>query len=242
MLQKTLGIVLHSLKYNDTTNIVDIYTEALGRVSFLVSASRSKKSAVKSVLFQPLSIIEIEANVRPNANMQRIKEAKSAFPFQSIPFDPYKSAISFFLAEFLYKSVREETENHPLFAYLKHSIAWLDGCRENFANFHLVFLMRLSRFLGLYPNIEDYQEGDYFDLLNACFTSVRPQVHSYYIGGEEAYRVTRLMRMNYETMHLFEMSRTDRTRCLSIMNDYYRLHIPGFTELKSLAVLQELFD
>ena len=106
----------------------------------------------------------------------------------------------------------------------------------------IVFLMRLSRFLGLYPNLEDYHTGDYFDLLNACFTSIRPQLHSSYINPEEAVRLRQLMRMNYETMHLFGMSRAERTRCLTIMNDYYRLHLPDFPALKSLEVLKELFD
>ena len=124
----------------------------------------------------------------------------------------------------------------------QHSVIWLDECREGFANFHLVFLMRLSRFLGLYPNLEDYHTGDYFDLLNACFTSTRPQLHSSYINPEEAGRLRQLMRMNYETMHLFGMSRAERTRCLTIMNDYYRLHLPDFPALKSLDVLKELFD
>ncbi len=242
MLQKNTGIVLHVLKYNDNTNIVDIYTEQSGRASYLIPASRSKKSSAKPVLFQPLAIIEFEANVRPGTNLCRIKEAKPVYLFQTIPYEPYKSAIALFLAEFLYKAVREETENKPLFAYLQHSIIWLDTCTNNFSNFHLVFLMRLSRFLGLYPNLEDYSKGDYFDLLNACFTPLKPLVHTHYIQGVEAWQLTRLMRMNYETMHLFGMSRTERTRCLEIMSDYYQLHIPGFRELKSLGVLQELFD
>lgn len=143
---------------------------------------------------------------------------------------------------FLYRAVREEAENRPLFAYLQHSIIWLDECRDSFANFHLVFLMRLSRFLGLYPNLEDYENGDYFDLLNACFTPLRPQLHSFYILPAEASRLTMLMRMNYETMHLFAMNRAERTRCLTIMNEYYRLHLPDFPVLKSLEVLKELFD
>ena len=242
MLQKNTGIVLHVLKYNDNTNIVDIYTEQSGRSSYLIPASRSKKSSAKPVLFQPLAIIEFEANIRPGTNLCRIKEAKPVYLFQTIPYDPFKSAIALFLAEFLYKAVREETENKPLFSYLQHSIIWLDTCTENFANFHLVFLMRLARFLGLYPNLEDYSKGDYFDLLNACFTPLKPMVHTHYIQGVEAWQLTRLMRMNYETMHLFGMSRIERTRCLEIMSDYYQLHIPGFRELKSLGVLQELFD
>ena len=110
------------------------------------------------------------------------------------------------------RALREEAENRPLFAYLQHSIVWLDECGSGFANFHLVFLMRLSRFLGLYPNLEDYHSGDCFDLQNACFTPLRPQLHSDFIGPEEASRLTMLMRMNYETMHLFDMNRTERAR------------------------------
>ncbi|NDV80390.1 DNA repair protein RecO [Bacteroides sp. 51] len=241
MLQKTIGIVLHALKYSDTSNIVDIYTELHGRTSFLVPASRSRRSAVKSVLFQPLSIVELEADFRTTSSLYRIKEVK-AYPFHSVPYHPYKSAIALFLAEFLYRAVKEEGENAPLFAYLRHSIEWLDECTVDFANFHLVFLMRLSRFLGLYPNLEDYSRGDYFDLLNAGFTPLKPYKHSFFVNPEESYRITRLMRMNYDTMHLFGMNRADRARCLAIIHEYYRLHIPGFHDLKSLDVLQELFD
>ena len=242
MLQKTLGIVLHTLKYKDTSLIADIYTEVAGRASFMVSIPRSRKAAVKPVLFQPLALVELEADLRPNATIYKVKEAKSLYPFATLPYDPYKSAIALFLSEFLYRAVREEAENRPLFAYLYHSVIWLDECREGFANFHLVFLMRLSRFLGLYPNLEDYHAGDYFDLQNACFTPLRPQLHSNYIAPEEAARLTQLMRMNYETMHLFTMNRLERTRCLNIVNEYYRLHLPDFPVLKSLEVLKELFD
>ncbi|MEG1837995.1 MAG: DNA repair protein RecO [Bacteroidaceae bacterium] len=241
MLQKTLGIVLHSLKYSDSSNIVDVYTEMRGRTSFLVKTSRSRKGVVKSVLFQPLSIIEIDADYRATSNLHLIREVKSVSPFFSIPYDPYKLCIALFMAEFLHKAIREEAENAPLFAYLKHSIEWLDECNQGFSNFHLVFLMRLSRFLGLYPNTEDYHQGDYFDLMNACFSSSKP-FHNSYIKPEEAAKLIQLMRMNYETMNLFKMSREERNRCLSIINDYYRLHLPEFPVLKSVGVLQELFN
>ena len=240
MLQKTVGIVLHTLKYNDTSNIVDIYTRENGRASFLGPLPRSRKSAVKAVLFQPLSIIEFEADYRPTASIYRIREAKSRYPFRTLPYDPYKSSIAMFLAEFLYRSLREEAENEPLFAYLEHSIHWLDECEKNFSNFHLVFLMRFSRFLGLYPNTENYVEGCFFDMVNACFTLLQPS-HGAFLKPDEASRINLLMRMNYETMHLFAMNRTERNRCLTIINDYYRLHLPDFPVLKSLDVLKELF-
>ena len=242
MLQKTEGIVLHVLKYNDTTNIVDIYTRKQGRASFLVKQSRSKKTMLKSVLFQPLSLVEIDADYRTTSTLYKIKEAKSIYPFQSIPYDPYKSAIALFIAEFLYRSLKEEAENEPMFAYLLHSIRWLDTCEhQSFANFHLVFLMRLSRFLGLYPNVEDYVPGCFFDMQNACFT-MQPPLHPAYLNAEESSKISLLLRMNYDTMHLFAMNRQERNRCLTVINTYYQLHLPDFPVLNSLEVLRELFS
>lgn len=242
MFQKMTGIVLHVLKYNDTSNIVDIYTEQGGRASFMVKMPRSRKSGVHNVLFQPLSFVEFEVASRPNGGLPTVREVKPLFLFASLPYNPYKSSIAMFLAEFLYRALKEEAPNGPLFAYLTHSIRWLDECEGRpFANFHLVFLMRLSRFLGLYPNVDDYTAGCYFDMLNACFTPLLPKGGSF-LKPDEAAHIRLLLRMNYETMHLFGMSRGERNRCLTVINDYYRLHLPDFPILRSLEVLKELFD
>ena len=242
MLQKMVGVVLHTLKYNDTSSIVDIYTREIGRASFLVKLKRSKKSGVSSLLFQPLALVEFEAELRATKNLHPIKEAKSWFPFRSLPYQPFKSAIAMFLAEFLYRALKEQESDEALFAYLHHSIRWLDGCEnKSFSNFHLVFLMRLSRFLGLYPNVEDYQDNAYFDMVNACFTMHVPE-NGFYLQPAEAATIVNLLRMNYETMHLFAMNRVQRNRCLTLINDYYRLHLPDFPVLKSIDVLKELFS
>ena len=217
MLQKYTGIVLHTVKYNDKSNIIHIYTETEGEMSFLVPLPRSRKATVKSVLFQPLSIVEFEAEIRPKTGLHPIKEARMWYLFHTLPYNPYKSAIAMFLAEFLFRALKEEAENRPLFAYLIH-----------------------SRFLGLYPNTENYTDGCYFDLMNACFSPSKP-LHGMFVRPEEAAQIRTLLRMNYDTMHLFSMSRRERNRCLDIMDEYYRLHLPDFPELKSLTVLQELF-
>ena len=241
MLQKTQGIVLHTVRYKDTAMMATVYTEATGRASFVVPVSRGRRSSVRSVLFQPPALVELEADVRPNASASRVKEARAVHPYLTLPYDPSKAAIALFLSEFLYRALREEAENRPLFAYLRSSLLWLDECRAGFANFHLVFLMRLSRFLGLYPNLEGYAEGDWFDLRAACFTSQRPMVHNDCIAPAEASRVARLMRMDYATMHLFRLSRDERARCLDVILTYYRLHLPDFPELRSVEVLRETF-
>ena len=113
---------------------------------------------------------------------------------------------------------------------------------HDYANFHLVFLMRISRFLGLQPNVENYYEGCWFDMVNASFVTSKPQTHTYYVAPEECRHLVNLVRLNFVTMHLFKMNRQERLRLLVLINDYYRLHLPDFPELNSLQVLKEVFD
>lgn len=241
MTEKTTGIVLRCLKYNDTSHIVNVYTELTGSASYIIKVSRARRTGVRSSFFHPLALVELETEGRNSAQLRKITEARLPYPLHSLPVNPFKASIALFLGEFLYYALREEGVNEPLFAYLLHSIRWFDGCKElSIANFHLVFLMRLSRFLGLYPNLEGFKQGCYFDLQNAQFVYFRPK-HNQYLHPEESSLVVNLMRMNYETMHLFSFNRLQRVRCLEVLNDFYRIHIPGFPQLRSLEVLQELF-
>ena len=241
MLTKTQAIVLHSLKYGETRLIVDMFTRSQGRQSFIVSIPKSVKGKIKKQLFQPLTLLEIESDLRPKLQLQKLSDVRLASPFSSIPFDPNKLSISLFIAEFLYYALRSEQHNEPLFDYIFNSIQWLDAQTDRFANFHLVFLMRLSRFLGFYPNLDHYQTGDYFDLRESVFLST-PPVHRDFLHPQEAEKIQLMMRMNFPTMHLFRMSHQERNRLLEVSLIYYRLHLPDFPELKSVSVLQELYQ
>ena len=240
MLTKTQAIVLHSLKYGESRLIVDMFTRSQGHLTFIVNIPKSSSSKVKKQFFQPLSLLELEVDIRPKVQLQKLSDVRLLQPFSSIPFEPFKLSISLFIAEFLYYALRSEQCNENLFDYVVNSILWLDGQEDCFANFHLVFLMRLSRFLGFYPNIDDYMSGDYFDLRESMFCQM-PPVHRDFLDPQEAEKVQLLMRMDYPTMHLFRMSHHDRNRFLEVVLKYYRLHLPDFPEMKSVVVLQELF-
>ena len=253
---KTEAIVLHSFKYGESKMIVDTFTRTHGRLSFAVPLPRSAHSKLKKQYFQPLTLLNIDADIQQQSRLQKISEASIAAPLPSLLSDPSKLAIALFICEFLYHALRDEQQNGPLFEYVCTSIQWLDQRESDFANFHLVFLMHLSRFLGFYPNLDirGYEDSSryevrgtrcedslYFDLRAAEFCSLTP-THRDFLMPQEAGRIRLLMRMDYATMHLFRMGRADRNRILEIIIHYYRLHIPQFPELRSLPVLQELFQ
>ena len=241
MMTKTQAIVLHSLKYGETRLIVDVFTRAFGRQSFIVSIPKTPKGKIKKQFFQPLTLLDIETDIRPRLQLQKLHDVRLMSPFASIPFDPDKLAISLFVAEFLYYALRSEQRNELLYDYLENSIMWLDGQQVRFANFHLVFLLRLTRFLGFYPNLDAYKDGDYFDLRESVFMS-NPPVHRDFLHPEEAQKVQLMMRMDYPTMHLFRMSHQERNRLLEVSLKYYRLHLPDFPEMKSIEVLRALYQ
>lgn len=237
---KTKAIVLRTVKYGESRLIVDMLTREAGRVSFGCNVTKTNKGKIKKQLFQPLTILDIVFDNRENIQLQRLRDIRISAPFLSIPFDSIKLSISLFLAEFLASSTRDERDNKPLYDFIEKSLLWLDNAQQAFSNFHLVFLMHLTLFIGFYPNLEGYREGAWFDLRDGSFSLVCPH-HPDYLYPEESKKINTLMRMNYDNMHLFKMSRAERNRCLEVILYYYRLHVPDFPELKSLDVLRELF-
>jgi len=241
MLTKTQAIVLHAFKYGESRLIVDVFARQTGRLSFIVNIPRSAGGSKKKQYFQPLSLLEMEYDHRPKLQLQKIGNVQWAYAYTSVAFEPSKLSISLFVAEFLYHALKGEQPDEHLFDYVRYSMEWLDTCKSSVANFHLVFLLHLSRFLGFYPNLEGWQEGCYFDLRAGEFCHEVP-FHRDYLTPEDAGRIEVLMRMDYPTMHLFRMSHVDRLRLLETAILYYRLHLPDFPEMKSLAVLMEIYQ
>lgn len=221
MLEKTRGIVLHTLRYTDSKVIVTMFTEARGAVSFMVRMPHSRRSVMQNVLLTPLSLLEVDIDYQETARLQRLVDVRVDEPYQSLPYHPMKQTIALFLSEFLYYSLREEQRNPELYDYLESSLLWLDNRSERYANFPLTFLIRLSRFLGFWPDTEEAQK-------------VLRQ-------GEDTL-VPLMLRMDFPTMHLFRFTREQRQRLMQVLNDYYRLHVPHFPELKSMAILREVLS
>jgi recombination protein O C terminal len=206
----------------------------------MVHIPKTSKGKIKKQYFLPMTLLDFEYDFRQRSNLQRIKDVRVSLPYSSIPIDPAKSCISLFLSEFIYYATRNEQENPTLFTYISTSLEWLDNAYEDFANFHLVFMMRLGKFLGFHPFLEDFTPGCFFDLRNGCFTLSMP-LHTDFLNAADAGHLYNLMRMNFDTMKLFKLSHDDRNRITEIVLRYYKLHLPNMPELQSFDILREVF-
>ena len=110
---KTRGIVLRTVKYGETSLIVDLFTELFGRQSYLVNGVRtsSRKGMGKANLFQPAANLELEAYHQELKNLQRLKEFRWATLYQHLYFDVLKNSVALFMVELLQKTLKQPEPN-----------------------------------------------------------------------------------------------------------------------------------
>lgn len=240
MLQKTNAIVLHVTKYGDQKCIIDFLTEEFGRIAAAVKFPASSRGKIKKQLFQPLTLLTMEVDYRIQKPFQQIRDAQLLHPWQSLNSDPVKISVSMLINEVLWHTTKEEQADSRLFNFIVNSLKTLDLTTRSVANFHICFLIQMSRYLGIALTAEDYRRGMLLDMQQATFTSNLP-THKYFVKADEATVLPTLLRMRYHNMHLYRMTREQRNRCLDSIITYYRLHVPSMPELRSLAVLHEVF-
>lgn len=241
MLQKTEAIILRNIKYNDTKNIVTTYTRESGRKTFLARRPRSRRGSIRQVYLQPLCPVVLEYDERKGRSLNSLSGVYPTSPLKSIPFHPSKIYIAMFLADFLDKVIRGSEKDEPLFRFLIYSVGCLDAVEGTAANFHIAFLVHLSQFMGFMPDTSNFQTGMFFDMEEGIFTHSIP-TGGIFLNAADSEAAAAVMRMRYENMHLYKMSREERRRCIEVIIEYYKIHMPGFPQPKSLDIFKEAFD
>ena len=237
---KGRGIVLHTLKYGDTSMVAYLLTDVGGRRSYMVQGVRSRSGrGSKLALFQPMFPVEFEGLESPRQQMDRFKEVRAGFVLQSLPFDVRKSTMALFMAEVLYRLVRESEPNRPLFDFVWGSAEALDAMDEGVPNFHLWFLANLSRFLGFCPG-NDYSADDWFDIREGLYTKTRPQHVSFMT--QECTRILRdMMECDVRCLAEIGLNRTQRVEFLNAVLVYFGYHLDAISAVQSVRILRAVF-
>lgn len=240
MIIKTQAIILKSTRYSDKASIVTAYTRENGRISLIVYGLHSKRALNRRILLQPLSTTEIIAENKLSKDLATLKEIQPASFNNKIINYPVKTALALFIAELLDKSIRQSDTDYPLFDFIYESIELLNNTNQNIANFHLIFMVQLSNFLGFGPS-PDYTERSCFDMLNGEFSNSIPP-HPHVLLNEYCHAFHSLIETDFNSMENLSFTRTIRNQLLDSLIEYYSLHLSDFNGLKSTAVLREIFS
>lgn len=240
MYTQSRAVILRRIPYSDNMSVVVAYSEAYGRISFFKRNNGSKQKRGQNALLFPLSLVRIVFDYRQNRDIHSLREIETDCNLESVGSQPVKNTIAFFLAEVLYRTLKEEVANPDMFSFLYNSILLLDR-QEQAANFHLIFLLRLARFLGFMPHQRQDSDARFFDMVEGKWVHTAPAT-LHFLEGEMAKRWEMLLEVNFTDDHRsLGLSGKSRNEILQRILEYYAIHLEGLGEMKSLGVLQDFF-
>lgn len=222
MIFKTRGIVFRFTKFKETSIIVTIFTEQFGLQSYMVNGVRSKSAKNKIALYQPLTLLNLVVYHRENANIERIKEISCLYPYRTLTTDVKKSTLAMFLNELLNKTVKDESHTAEIFGFLSQSLIALDTLEKGYENFHLIFLLKLCRYLGFgVYNLNEVLGGRGAD-------------------AETEKILDNLLTAEYDAALI--ITNAQRRTLLDLLLKFYAEHMENLGEIRSVQVLKDVFS
>lgn len=238
-LYKTRGIVFRTLKYSESSIIADIYTLEKGLKSYIVSGVRPGKTGGKATLLRPLNILTIVAYETGGDKLSRLKEMSLEKHYQKIHLDIITSSMAIFMLEVCRNALTEREAHDALYKFIEDWLHFLDTTDRYAPGYHLLFMAELSHYLGFGP-MSNYSAGSpVFDLLEGSFCDTASD-QRYFIEPERAKHFYELCQLNRDNISLWQPPKGLRNLLAEDFILYYRLHIPGFKDLKSFHVLKQV--
>lgn len=237
---KSQGIVIKSLKFRESSLIVDIYSREKGLRSYIINGVRKAKSKMSPSLFQHGSIIDMIAYDSNPGKLSRIKEISLAYHYQHLPFEIGKSSIAIFLLELIQATIKESEQNFPLYEFLDGWLKYIDTYEGSLSLPHIKFMADYPSYLGFEPMNNRSDQKPYFHLEYGYF------VHDYeridqVLNREVSGALSSIINTARENLHMLHISKRERESMINGLISFYKWHIDDFRDLKSYDILKQLF-
>lgn len=238
MISTNQAIVLSKIKYRDNDLIVRCYTLKRGVVSYLIRNAYKSKNNRAIAYYQPLSQLSILEKYNQNQSLQYITEVKSGYVYKSLHTNVLKGSIVIFISEILASVLKEEEPNIGLFQFIELALQWLDT-EVNYSNFHLLFLVELTKFLGFYPD-KRMPDNAIFNLQTGAFET--HVIDKFSVSEQNNTILQALLGMNFDELNQLRLNANQRKNFLNSILLYFELHLGYFKKPKSLEVFSQLFN
>lgn len=226
------AIVLQAIKHGDKKFILKLYTYKNG----LVTAAIALNKNIRASSIFPLSLINIELVLKQNKEVHQVTETSNYYLLSNISTSFSKLSIAQFLNEILLKAIKESATNPHLFEFIESCLIYLNDTEKEFVNLHVYFLIELTKFFGVEPQNNYSANSRYFDCREGQFSGIS-LAFPLGIDREDSFLFSEFLKINALKTKL---SNKQRHTLLEILLAYYRIHFPGFSNLKSLEVLKEI--
>jgi|TARA_B110000438_G_scaffold27292_1_gene26133 DNA repair protein RecO (recombination protein O) len=222
VIYKTKGIVLNYIKFKESSIICKIFTESFGLQSYIINGVRNLKSSKNISLFQPLTLVDLVVYNKSSSDIQRIKEIKVDIIYLTSHTSIKKVSVCLFLSELLTKILSNEPDQNEKFNFLYNSFIVFDQLKKDFNNFHIQFLLRLTKIFG-------FEISDVNQILNS--NSKSKEINAF---------VLNCISMNFNSK--INSNYYQRNEVLKALILYFSQSLGIPIKVKSLKVLKEVFN
>lgn len=238
MIFQTSGIVLRNVKYGETSAVVTVYTREFGLQSYIVNNVRSNAKGAKGHLYQPASILDLQAYHNSLKNLQRIKEAEWKKVYRNILTDVERHTAAALIIELMLKTIQHEEQNYSLYDFAERLLLELDTqLPAHAANAPLLFAVQWPALLGFQMRNNYSESNQFFDVREGAFTGSVEDTTPESSPHINAALSSLLKMSNVEEVDLLKLNGAIRRKILLIIVEYFRWHINGFGELNTLRIL-----
>jgi len=240
-LVKTRGIIFKSVKYSESSLILDVYTEELGLRSYIVKGVRSKSGKNLAGHFQLMQVLDMVVYNNEAKALNYIKEYSLHHVYLNLPFDIKRSSVGVFMIEVARKSIKEREKNQRLFDFIMEGISRLehDG-HDRLLYLHLKFMVELSGYLGFFPQGRHSPETPSFDLKEGTFTNYSG--HLYTIDEPFSRSFSQIIETDWTFINTLQIDKIHRNALLDKLLEYYQYHLDIQGSFHSLDILKEVFS
>jgi len=241
MNEKVTCISLRAVAYSDTGVMLTVWTRELGLLSVAVSLGASREARRRRALMLPPMAFEAVAHRKtPSSDVARLSDVRALPGFSSLTLSPMRTVVATFLAECLSLLLRNSTPDRLLSDFIFTS--WLKlatAGNRALANFHIAFLTKLLRFLGIEPDFSTFRKGYCFDMRDAVFCPAMP-VHGHGLDPQRARLAALFLRLDMDGIARLPLSREIRNLSVDTILDYLTVHHTPLSSLRSLSILREI--
>lgn len=208
-------IVLTTTKVGENALVVHTLSREWGRRGFLVRSA--KKTG--TTLFLPLNILEADVVENSKSELWTLKNITLKDTLAGIRGNLKKNTMTLFLSEVLFRTVRDGANEDGLYEWCVGSILTLNALEADFANFPVRFLLELAGALGFRPTFDD----------------IAP------FAGEHLNQMKALTAASFSESLLLPLNGSTRNALCEELLQYLSYHTEANIQVKSLAVLRELY-
>jgi DNA repair protein RecO (recombination protein O) len=242
---RTEAVVLRSLDYGETSQIVTLLTRDRGKVGVMAKGARRTKSAFGATL-QPMAYTQVVFYYKPTRDLQILSESSHVESFHRLRRTLRTITVGLRIVELIDALMEEEDPQPEVFALTVEALRRLNRTEERAANLWPFVQLRLARLLGIAPavdraSVEAVEEEGLLSRANGGVYPADAAPEAPRRASRAALRAYAVFaRADLDTAMRMELTPRVRREAEALVRDFLRYHVEEAYPERSQEVIAQL--